>query len=480
MAEIDTSSYLKPTPQPSVLDIAGKLGTMEQQRLAINQQKLDQANQGLTYMTRAMGALGPNATKDQYIGAAQTAVKMGLVPADQLNVFIQRAQAAPSSQSFYNEFMTTAANHQQQIDYHLGRREDIGNNQQVTPSVSSVKPGFGVRPIAAPIQMQPPPTAVVINSKTNLPTTVGAQQPQLPEGAIPAGNLPGQYRMPVQRPTPAIPGPITSPAIQGPSNNFNGTVTGANVEPTQFAQRFDSAFPNRANPEPRGFQAGTPPMFDEGKRQLAEDQANAAQKMTAVKPAVLALKLLPGLRTGPGTEPFNKAIAFMKANNILDTAKENDPTAIYQEANKYLSQYLKGRGGRSDADLAAAEKSSPNVGIQLNPALIKLTKSAIAQDMIEAARPTAFAGRNDLQNYGQHRATFPQSIDQRAFEAAIANPEERGKLTDQMYKKVYKNNPRDKDGNPIGPPKNPPADAIKYFNSLDIAKKAGMLNIGEE
>src|SRR6266403_5527471 len=112
--EADTSSYKQPLPV-SPLDVAGKIGGLQSQALGINQQKLDQANQGLTYMTRAMGALGPNASKEDYIKAADTAVQMGLVPAQQLNVFKQRAMAAPTSQSFYNEFMTTAAQHQQQI-----------------------------------------------------------------------------------------------------------------------------------------------------------------------------------------------------------------------------------------------------------------------------------------------------------------------------------------------------------------------------
>jgi hypothetical protein len=217
-------------------------------------------------------------------------------------------------------------------------------------------------------------------------------------------------------------------------------------------------------PQPTGFTTGTPPNFEAGQKMLAEDQANATQKMTAAKPAILALKLLPGLNTGPGTEPYNKAVAFLKAQGVIPTGQENDPTVVYQEADKYLHQYLKGRGGRSDADLAAAEKSSPGVGVQLNPALQHLTQTAIAQDRIEAARPTAFtqAGRTDYQNYGQHSATFPQSVDEKAFQLDLMPPAESQKLVDSMHNK-YKNNP-----------KNP--EALKFFNSLDIAKKQGFFN----
>ena len=96
MADItaDTSSYPKPVAPPSLLDVAQKVGnlqqtqnTLQQQQLGISQAKLDQANQALGYMTRAMGSLGPNATKDQYIGAAQTAAKMGLVPPETVQIF---------------------------------------------------------------------------------------------------------------------------------------------------------------------------------------------------------------------------------------------------------------------------------------------------------------------------------------------------------------------------------------------------------
>lgn len=456
---IDTSSYPKAAlPVSSPLDVAAKIGEIRQRQLSINQAKLDQANQGLTYMVRAMGSLGPNASIDDYIGAANSAVKMGLVPADQLNVFVDRAKAAQSPQAFYNEFMTTAADHQQQIDYHLGQPGKVNTGQTETPVVTSVKPGFGQRPTGFPVQMQPPPTSTAYD-KNNQPRALGAQPPQVAPGSV-AVPTP----LPAQRPSGApagLPsGPVASPTVQGPSANFGGNVVSANVEPTTttFNDRF---------PQPRGASAGTPPNFEEGKKALAEDQANATQKMTAVKPAVLALKLLPGLQTGPGTDSWNKAVAFLKAH-VIPTGKENDPTVVYQEADKYFHQYLKGRGGRSDADLMAAEKSSPSVGTHLNEALQNLTRSAIAQDRIEAARPTAFtqAGRKDIQNYGEHRATFPQSVDEKAFQLDLMPAAERQKLVDTMHNK-YKANPN-----------NP--EAIKFFKSLDIVKKQGFFNQGTE
>jgi hypothetical protein len=229
----------------------------------------------------------------------------------------------------------------------------------------------------------------------------------------------------------------------------------AGPTPASANQRVSSGF------QAAGLNAAPPPLFEEGTKALTADQALAAQKMTAVKPALEAMKILPGLRSGPGTAQFNGAVAFLKANNLIPTDKENDPTVVYQEANKYLSQYLKGRGDRSDADLAAAEKSSPNVGTQLNPALVKLTRTAIAQDRIEAARANTFtkSGRTDYQNYGAHRATFPQSIDDRAFGLDIMPEGEANSLVSRMLKK-YEKDPKDKE-------------ATKFLKSYDIAKKEG-------
>jgi hypothetical protein len=59
--------------------------------------------------------------KEAYIKAAEDAVKIKLVPEKQLQVFAEKAQAAPNSKAFYDEFMTTAADHQQQINYHIGQ-----------------------------------------------------------------------------------------------------------------------------------------------------------------------------------------------------------------------------------------------------------------------------------------------------------------------------------------------------------------------
>ncbi|HYT41992.1 MAG TPA: hypothetical protein VEP90_06580, partial [Methylomirabilota bacterium] len=412
MAEIDTSSYPRPTAQPSLLSNVQQFGAIQQQKQSIDQAKLDQANQALGYMVRAMGSLGPNASKEDYAKAAQNAVDQGLVPQQQENVFLQHLQNAPDSPTFYKQFMSSAMEGQKQIELHTGINSQ--QNDQSTQFQGKIDPLTGGFKSTTQLTTQlPPGTRYNEQGQEKL---IGASGPS---GPIPT---------PKARPSLPVASPAQTTGPTGPTIRRTDMEAGGPAGPTLPSpnQRVSSGF------QAAGLNTAPPPLFEEGAKALTADQALAAQKMTAVKPALEAMKILPGLRSGPSTAQFNNAVAFLKANNLIPTDKENDPTVVYQEANKYLSQYLKGRGDRSDADLAAAEKSSPNVGTQLNPALVKLTRTAIAQDRIEAARANTFtkSGRKDYQNYGEHRATFPQSIDDRAFGLDIMPEGESTKLVD--------------------------------------------------
>ncbi len=130
--DADTSSYNSPLPV-SPLKTVQEIGAVQQQKqqiesgaLTIDKQKLELANQGLQYMTRAMGSLGPDASKADYLAVAQNAVKMGLVKPEMLTTFQERLNAAPTvtdpktgkqtSPEFYNQVMTAAAQHGESIN----------------------------------------------------------------------------------------------------------------------------------------------------------------------------------------------------------------------------------------------------------------------------------------------------------------------------------------------------------------------------
>lgn len=444
--DADTSSYPKPGLPVSPLDIAQKFGNLQQQKLQIDQSKLDQANQALGYMTRAMGSLGPDASKDDYEKVGQNAVDMGLVPQNMLSIYTQRLQAAPTAKDFFNEFITAAQGHQEQINYHLGQPGVVSNGQTDTPVATSVKPGFGQRPIGLPVQQQPPPTA--IGNVNGQPTALGAQPPQLAPGTV-AQPTP----LPVQRPGGLPAGPITSPALQGQSSNFGGNVVAANVEPTTNA----ATGAPQANPQPRGYAAGPPPNFEVGQKMYAVDQANATSKATALKPLEEAYDLAKSVSTGPGTETLNKARSYLVNAGVIK-ADQTSPTVIYAELNKNLAQFVDKNGSRSDADLAVKESGNANAKTQVQPALLHMVQKIIGRERIEIARPQAF-GSSDYQNYGKHSASFPTSQDERAYSIDKLPPDEAKRLYADMRTKALAGN----------------AEGIKFMKSLATAKKTNQV-----
>lgn len=428
MAEFgDTSSYPKAALPVSPLDIAGKLGSLQQQKLSIDQAKLDQANQGLTYMTRAMGALGPDAPKEAYVKAAAQAVQMGLVPANQLQVFEEKAASAKSSKDFYNEFMTTAADHQQQINYHIGQNKDLNDGSQVYSGrqIPVSKGGGFVPATQMPVQIPPGTTNYDENNQAVLTPPAG------PSGVIP-----------VPRTRPSLPAERPISGATGPTIDRTAEV------PTTLANRLEP------------LKAGPSPLFPQGSKAYTEDQLLASNRAQAIKPAIQALKLMPGLATGPGTGQFNDLVAAAKAWGIVDTKAENDPTVLRQEIEKKLAQYVGGNpiGQRSDAAQTLAEAGSPNPKKQILPALINLTRDAVALDRVQILKPNAFKG-TDYQNYIKHSGNFPQSVDEKALTLDLLPTTEREALVKKMVTK-YKNDPKN-------------AEANKFLNTVKLAKEHG-------
>lgn len=461
MADVDISSYPKPMQAPSALDTLGKLQTLKQQEQGIERTGIGIEADKLALMNSRYGILNKelssligkqNLSSDDIVTTGQNLVKLGIIPADMFGKFVsqiptkQQLQQNPNAaQEFIQQTIDRSRHVNDAVNFHYGVPGFVGNNQTQTPVVTSNKPGFGVRPTGAPIQMQLPPGQEVATPRgTQL---LGPQEPRLPAGArpLPSG-LPGQYqpqgspvmpaapanRLPVApvNTAPIPPGPVTNSAVMGPSRNFRGNVTKVEIEPP--------------SPQvPAGPMTSQAPLFEEGKKLYTADQDVSTQKLTQIKPVVAALPIIESIRSGPGTEAFTKAVAGLKTWGLISTAAENDPTALYQEASKKLAQYVSqsGLAQRSDAAQTLAEAASPNPKTQISPALIKLTKDAIIYDRIQAMRSVAFQG-NDYSKYGAHRATFPSTIDSKAVGLDLMKPEDRYKLIDEMKKK--KNTPEGK------------------------------------
>ena len=428
---VDTSSYPKPVAQPGLFDQVAKIQNVQNNAISINKNQLDLLNTqfGLINSELSNLAANPNTTKQEAAQRLNNFAQTYKLPPEVVQHMMGELQQAPDVRTFATFALRRGMDVQQKINNTYGQNANVDTGQVIQPGIArSPMQGGGFQPSGQPIQKQlPVGTPGYVNGQSSFVEPGTNVQP------------PGTTtfpRLPVSGPTgPTVRRPdLDEPAQLGATARINNAA---------------SAF----TPEP-------PQLTEEGKKAYMADIANATQKMTAVKPAMEALKLLPGLRTGPGTEPFNKFVAFLKANNAITTEQEHDPTVVYEMANKYFSQYLKGRGGRSDADLEAAVKASPNVANQLNPALLQLTRKAIAQDRIEAARPLAFKG-NDYSKYLVHQGSFPQSIDDRAFGLDLMPEDQANKLVKSMVSQYKNGNAKEK------------READKFLSSYAIAKERG-------
>lgn len=440
MAEINTDSYIKPPALPaqkSLLDQVGQYQQLESNSLTISKQKLDQVNQQFGLMNQELSGLADgNPTKEEAEKRLTTFAKTYGFKPEVTNHMLNELHASPDVKSFAEKALIRGQTTQEKLNQIYGNQNYVGNGQTNTPVMQSQM--RGIRPNGAPIQQQIPPTAEVRDTDN---------RPVL-QGPTPAIAAPGTVTSPGQLPVRQVPTQAIPSYVSPPRSN-----TGTTINSTH-----NSVVQNRF-PAPSGPVVGSSPLFEEGKKAYTEDQALATKNLTDIKPALAALDLMKGLRSGPGTETWNKAVAFAKANNIIPTDTKNDPTAIYQEVNKYLNQTIQGSGTRSDADLAQKEVSSPNVGTQINPALEKLTRNLIAQKRIEAARAGAWEGGNKLEEYGKHRSTFPSKMDPRAFSIDKLDVDERQKLLSDMLKS--KNT---KEGQ-------------RFWQSLEAAKRSGVLGI---
>lgn len=409
---VDTSSYPKPVAvaPTNPLDTLGKITAIQQGQqnlqsggLTIDKQKLDLINQRFGTMVKDFTALmaDPDLNEDKIRKRIETDVKLGVATPEMAGTFITQLpptqglkgpQAAQVLRDHLGTWLGHAQTIKEAIDTQLGQPQLADTGGSLQPITVSPLPGRGIRSTGLPIQKTLPPTTPGYNNgepgfAPSQPGSVAAPPPAVGSG------------LPAQR-----------SVAQPQANNQN------------------------PNP-PATFAPGPPPLFEEGKKALDQDLALSTQKLTAIKPALLALPLMDKITSGPGTKLWNEGIAGLKAQGIISEGTANDDkTAIYQQANKYMNDYLSRRGGATDAAREQLMRSSPDLGSQINPALRKLTQTAIAQDRIEAARGLSYGDRKDLQNYLTHRAQFPSSMDERAFTVDAMNDEERQHLAKEIQK----------------------------------------------
>lgn len=446
----DVSSYALPT-QKSPLELAGgiadvqhKFGALQQQQqqiqsggLTIDKQKLDLINTQFGLMNQELSTLinDPSISKEQAAKRLTTFADTYKFPPQVSQHMLSELQAAKDVQTFAKTALTRGMATQEKVNNLYGQPGFVGNGQTATPVVTSPMLNRGLpKPVGIPIQQQIPPSTETVD-ENNVPRLQGPTPAVLPPGTAA--------------------GPQLLPIAPTPQNFRSGLTTQA---PNQVVQD-RNPYPAASGPA-----VGTTPLFEEGKKQYSTALANAGAKMQAAKPAIQALPLMstPGFLSGPLTDQFTNAVATLKSVGFIDTASENDPTVIRQEVVKKLANYLSNSpvGQRSDAAQTLKEAASPSPKVQLLPALIKLTKDAVALDRVEAAMPNAFKSK-DYSKFGSHMATFPQSVDERAFTLDLETEDKAKSLVDGMAKRLQSKSQREVN------------EANKFFKSLRIAKEQG-------
>lgn len=444
---VDTSTYNQDAGG-GALDSAKEFQSLAQGKTTLEQSKLKLINDRYNIINKEISTLAnnPNATPEMLQKVGQQLVNQKLIPADMYATTLKEMPTDPSQvQPYLKRVLSRISSTQEAINQQYGVPGTLDTGQGIVPISTSATEG--IRQTGNIIQKQMSPSELnqletVPNQErgTNDITTRGQILNRLGgPNVVGGGQVAPMAPQANVAPTPRL--PVAMPAA--PQSNAGAARPSVGI-PT---------------PAPVDSIPGASPMLASGIDKLQKDQELSTSKMTAAKPLAKALSLVSGLITGQGTTPFNDVKAF--AQNIgAISGNEPNPTAVYQEANKYLNQYISQNGSRSDADQALKEMSSPNIGKQISPALVKIIKNTIAQDRIQAARAQSFTG--NPAEYGKHSSTFPQSQDERAYSIDLIAPKERNALLKEML--VTKKNT---------------AEGKKFRQSLELADSLGLINSPE-
>ena len=464
MAEVDTSSYPKANmpQQQNMLDIAGKLGSMQQQKIAIDQAKFNLARDHYDKMISVIAPLSsdPELSPDKVTNTLDYMTKMGLITPDQnaktrtqLPSPMQLQQNPSLLKQTVDGFLMQTQSAQKMFESRFGVMQQIRDNagtgsfvsnprsQTINPAggnASYIQDRLGVPDLSKPAvtgfdpQGAPEigterlrlekvdPQALRTPSPFNAPTPT-ARPADL--GQQPGNQLTGGAGAMNRAPAPQGANPLVGTSQQAPAP----ADLARRMEPTQRAQ-FTEKLNNAGKPI-------TQPL-PQAVEQRQKDLQNASRLSGGLQPLGMAIEMLSNAK--PGTAgPTSQAINEVK--NFLVSVGAADPNSnIANEAvardmiNKYLNQQIASAPGfnRSDASQAFAASSNPNLSSSTKAAL-ELSRTVYALNKMQAAMPSAFKGKN-INDYPEFTSKWMAEQDPKAFGIEVMDKAEAAKLIKKM------------------------------------------------
>lgn len=235
-------------------------------------------------------------------------------------------------------------------------------------------------PVTGAVTQAPGNAAVVLHrlSPEAKAARIGVVGPNGASSSVPQSSVVTPYGTALPSPQAAVPG-TGAAAAMAPA----GVQTGAGT-PAPSSPSIPGALPTSLAP---GVTEAANIYGGQSGRQFSDDAAAATKYQNTIAPlqaAIPALERLGPTGTGPGTETLNQMKSFIQSAGIpgVDASKIKD----YDEAKKYLTQYVNQTGNSGTNDkLAASFAGNPSTGIS-NAAAVDVAKTALALRRMQQAQ----------------------------------------------------------------------------------------------
>jgi len=471
--EADTSSYPKATLPVSPLDMAQKIGGLQQQQqqiqstaIGIDKQKLDLMSQQFGIMNNELANLiDSNATKPQAAEKLQRIAKTLKLPPEAVNHMMEELNQAPDVKTFAQFAIRRGMDTMQKYGVQLGTNETTGDNANIYQGVrASPEKGGGFK-ASTTLPVQLPPGTPNVDTRRTLPN--GQPNPDYGQrGYLGPSGPPGVAPVPQARPAlpvAPLPGAASAPRVSGPTGP---------TERTDFGGRFDAAFPQRVTTDlAPGVSSAIETVGAQSGKDYATDLQRAKGFQADLYPAQAALQGIKELGTqgvGPGTEPLNNIKSAIITWLPNADKKLIDEVGTFEQTRKYLTQIARGSGSTGTNDqLAAAFEANPSIKMS-SAATENVLKSVIALRKMQHAQTLLFGQQNlPPSEYSQWISKNQNVLDPRAFGFDIMDDNAKTKMLESLATK-------DKSGNWVAK-KGKEKDFQKFEQSLSFANDAGLI-----